>query len=380
MDKPPTALFVANFSTNTGYAWDYIERLYVGIGGRLQAHGVRSVIAYPFFCGQPNYLEGSVVKAVLLDATLNTYESVLQTRRFIKEENIKVVYLTDHPPYSPKYLVLREAGARHIVVHDHTSGVRTHPNFLKRVLKYCFARIPGCLADDIVTVSEYVARRQVEIAQVPKSQVTCIWNGLPTPPLSIGSKDRLLKVLSVTKSRYVIGCACRATKEKGVEYLLLAFDELAKRAAEFSPLLIYVGDGPYFATLEALRVSLKTSSDIHFLGYRKDALAILEGVDLCVVPSVWQDAFPLAVLETMALGKPVIGTRVGGIPEMIEHDISGILVDPSNASMLAGAMYDLATDPRRADRLGNAARERVARVFSPENQLDSLAKIVMKGF
>ena len=49
MAKPPTLLFVANFATNTGYAWDYIEGVYAGIGGRLHAHGIRSIVAYPFF-------------------------------------------------------------------------------------------------------------------------------------------------------------------------------------------------------------------------------------------------------------------------------------------------------------------------------------------
>ena len=315
-----------------------------------------------------------------MDATLNSDTSLEQTRQFIQKENVRVVYLTDHPPYSAKYLLLRQAGARQIVVHDHTSGARTTPNFFKRVLKYCFARVPGCLADDIVTVSDYVARRQVEVAQVPTKRVTRVWNGLPTSPLDIAAKDRLRNVLNVEKGRYVVGCACRATKEKGVEHLLLAFDEFARRATEISPILMYVGDGPYHATLESLRVSLKTSSDIHFLGYRKDALALLEGADLCVVPSVWQDAFPLAVLETMAMGKPVIGTRVGGIPEMIEHDVSGILVQPADTSMLARAMYDLASDSRLAERLGIAARERVAQEFSPQKQLDYLTEIVRKGF
>lgn len=112
----------------------------------------------------------------------------------------------------------------------------------------------------------------------------------------------------------------------------------------------------------------------------EDVLALLEGADLCVVPSVWQDAFPLAVLETMAMGKPVIGTRVGGIPEMIEHDVSGILVQPADTSMLARAMYDLASDSRLAERLGIAARERVAQEFSPQKQLDYLTEIVRKGF
>jgi len=101
---------------------------------------------------------------------------------------------------------------------------------------------------------------------------------------------------------------------------------------------------------------------------------------LCVIPSVWQDAFPLSVLEAMARGKAVIASRVGGIPEMIDHNVHGLLVAPGDEASLSAAMRQLLADRDRAARLGEAARRRVAEQFTPERQVRSLVEIVEAGF
>ncbi len=133
--------------------------------------------------------------------------------------------------------------------------------------------------------------------------------------------------------------AMKTWTKKGVAYLLKAFNSVSMRRLNApSPALIYMGDGPQFGELKALRDSFECSTNIHLAGYRKDAIARLEGADVCVIPSIWQDAFPLSVLETMAIGKPVIATRVGGIPEMIEHERTGLLVSASNQTALASAI------------------------------------------
>lgn len=378
---PPTLLCVANFSPNAGYAWDFIERLYAGIADRLLVQGIRTLVAYPAIRESPRALAGSAAQAVLLDARLNSEESIRRTVDLIRRENVQVVYFTDKAAYSPKYLRLRWAGVRYIVVHDHTSGARTKPRIIKRYVKWLLARVPGWLADTVVTVSDYVARRQVDVGLVPSSRVIRVWNGLPVPPLDPTARGRVHKMLGLENGQPLIACACRATPEKGVDCLLYAFNKISTKTSNGPrPALVYVGDGPQFSDLQALRDTLRCSKDIYLIGYRKDAISILEGADLCVIPSIWQDAFPLSVLETMALGKPIICTRVGGIPEMIEHDRTGLLVPPSDEEALADAIQQLLMDPSRAAQLGKAARHLVKEVFTPEQQLDCLTAILAKGF
>ena len=164
--------------------------------------------------------------------------------------------------------------------------------------------------------------------------------------------------------------------------MLRAFDTVWRQRAgsPSAPLLVYMGDGPQFRELCALRESMESRDAIVLTGYRADAGRLITGADLCVMPSVWEDALPLAVMQPMALGKAVVASRVGGIPEMIVDGESGVLVPPVDVEALAGALGALLDDPGRAARLGAAARDRVSRLFGPEQQIDALAAVVGRRF
>lgn len=126
---------------------------------------------------------------------------------------------------------------------------------------------------------------------------------------------------------------------------------------------------------------LAAKKRIVLAGYRPDAGRLLEGTDLCVVHSVWQDAFPLAVLEMMARGKPVIAPRVGGgIPEMIEDGVTGILVRPGDENQLGAAIRAWLHEPGRARLMGAKDREKAAKHFTPEGQAQNLHAVLEKGF
>jgi len=242
-------------------------------------------------------------------------------------------------------------------------------------------RTPGIGADVILAVSEFVARRQVDVGVVPKSKVITVHNGLPIVNCE-GAMERVRALFSLRSGRPIVMCNCRATPEKGVHHLLRAFDSAIQvlNTAALRPVLIYIGDGPQFAEIQSLRENLASRNDIILTGYRSDAREILEGADVCVVPSVWQDAFPLAVLEAMARGKPVVATRVGGIPEMIEHEVTGILIPAGDERALSAAIVRLLDDPTGAVKLGDAARQRVAQHFSPEKQIRALTAVIEEGF
>ena len=377
-----TLLCVVNYPANTGFAWDFIEGLYGRIADHLATHGIPTFVAYPSIPKPPRTLEGSAARAIALDVSLDTRESLRATAEFIRREHVRVIYFTDRASRSWTFWWLRWAGAKRIICHDHTSGERTRPRGLKRATKWVLARTPGIVADAVVVVSDYVARRQLEVALIPPTKVIRVWNGLPVPERRNQETHRTHALFGLAPERPLVACACRAAPEKGVAHLLRAFNRVAQSvpAAEPRPVLLYIGDGPQLAELKALRESLPARDDIILAGYRTDARAILEGADLCVAPSVWQDAFPLAVLEAMAWGKPVIATRVGGIPEMIEDGVHGLLVPPADEPALAEALQALLADPARAARMGEAARRRVAEQFATEEQIRRLVAVVEEGF
>lgn len=379
---PPTLLCVANYPANTGYAWDFIEGLYAGVASRLASQGIRTFVAYPEIAQPPRSLAGSVATPVALDATLVTRQSVAATSAFVQRERVSVVYFTDQPFRSMAYATLRRAGARRIVVHDHSSGTRSVPTGLRRLLKWGLARMPLVVADDIVAVSDFVAQRQVATALIPSARITRVWNGISLPTLT-GDEPRLLReAFGLARERSVVVCACRAAAEKGVPHLLRAFDRVLATWPQNQPrpACVYMGDGPQLPEIRALHAELAGKADIIVPGYHPQAGVLQAGADVCAMPSVWQDALPLAVMQPMAAARPVIGSRVGGIPEMIVDGESGVLVPPADESALADAIRRLLLDPALARRLGAAARDRVAVMFQPEAQLEALTRVVLRGF
>lgn len=95
---------------------------------------------------------------------------------------------------------------------------------------------------------------------------------------------------------------------------------------------------------------------------------------------MWQDAFPLAVLEMMARGRPVIATRVGGVPELIEDGGSGILVPPNDAQALSERIAQVLGSPELAKRLGDEARARVGKLFSADRQISEMLDTFLDVF
>jgi glycosyltransferase involved in cell wall biosynthesis len=158
--------------------------------------------------------------------------------------------------------------------------------------------------------------------------------------------------------------AGRLAPEKGLATLVRA-------AAQSRQRVILAGTGPEEEDLRRLAAEL--DADVVFAGYLdKPKLRQLVGEALALVlPSEWYENAPVSVLEAYALGRPVIGTRIGGIPELVVPNKTGVLVEAGNVAMLAEALAGVAKLPSAARaRFGAAGRDWVRRVFSPENYRD----------
>lgn len=359
------------YPTNTGFAWNYIEGLYAGVADRLDMRGVETFVAYKAIVEPPRPLDGSKAQPIAVDASLESISSVLATVRCVRRLRIDAMYFTDIATWHWALPVLRLAGVRWIVSHDHTSGHRDRPRGIKRLVKWARSRLPGVTADRILTVSEYVARRQREVALAPADRVFPILNGLALPPRSAADEPN---TDLPADGRPLIVCACRAAAEKGVDVLLRAFEHLIADwpMEQARPRLVYIGDGPMMSELNELRRTLRAEADISFLGYRTDVEQWLRRATLCVVPSVWEDACPLSVLEAMALGKAVIASAVGGVPEEINSAEVGKLVRKGEAVELALAMRELLFDHRRREDMGSAARRRIEHELTREGHLAAI--------
>jgi glycosyltransferase involved in cell wall biosynthesis len=165
-------------------------------------------------------------------------------------------------------------------------------------------------------------------------------------------------------STYVIGSIGRMAAVKDYPTLARAFIQLCRQSADPSGLrLVIVGDGPARAECQGLIDGAGLGRQALFPGDRSDTPDWLRAMDVFVLPSLGE-GISNTILEAMATGLPVVATRVGGTPELVEEGISGRLWTPGDVDGLAGLLGDYAADPARRQREGLAARHRVELTFS----------------
>jgi glycosyltransferase involved in cell wall biosynthesis len=172
-----------------------------------------------------------------------------------------------------------------------------------------------------------------------------------------------LKELDLAGDATLIACIGGIQRRKGQLDLVNAMP-LIRREHPGVVLLLCgaIGDAPYGAEVQDRIDELGLRSSVRILGFRSDVASIISRCQIVVHPS-YSEGFPLAVLESMAAGKPVVATHCGGTEDMIEDGISGVLVRLAAQEELAQAVCKLLTDPDRAQAIGKAARER-AQLFS----------------
>jgi glycosyltransferase involved in cell wall biosynthesis len=154
---------------------------------------------------------------------------------------------------------------------------------------------------------------------------------------------------------------------KGLDLLLQAFERLCRRMDHDIELLVAgTGKADYVAMLKAKH----TNPRIRFLG-RMDPESFFSMVDVSMVPSIWDDPFPGVVFESLGFGVPVIANALGGIPEMVQDGVNGVLLAPDRSGQaLEDAMFDLAKNPTKIDTLASHARASVAHLLNPKRQID----------
>lgn len=374
---PSLACSIA-YAANSGFAWTYIEGLCARIAGRLAPHGVTTHVCYPAIPSPPTALAGSPAHPVVLDFGARDLRGVWRLWRFCRRERVQVLYLSDVASFDARYAVLRTAGVRRIVVHSHGSGAAPRPTGVRRLLKRVRARLPWFWADHIVTVSDFVARREREAALTPERRLQRIWNAIALPDLADAAERRaeIRAALGIRDDATVVCATSRAAYEKGIDHLIRAVDMVAQGPDAPDIHLVFVGDGVDFADFRALAESVPSAARMHLVGRRSHVGAYLKAADIIAAPSVYEEALALAILEGCAHAKPVIVTSVGGSAEMVRDEQEGLVVPRADATALAAAIRRLMADPAAAAAMGARGRARAAQEFDAERMMDRLVEAV----
>jgi len=302
-------------------------------------------------------IEGHAVKsrvsfALFLPAVLYQLMRLLRTRSI---QIVNAHYADDCFVYAAMCRKLL-GGRLGLITSVH--GADLFPDGLRRP-RYSYA-IRSLLngSDAIVAASRSFLNDTLQVFPDLERKLVCIQNGIRYEEFRDGEAS------VVAGDRYVL-CVAMHNQKKGLDTLIRAFKKVAEAHDRLT--LRLVGDGPLRPMLEELTGAAGLSGRIEFLGIRTrpEIVRLMKGAELFVLPSR-AEPFGIALIEAAACRRPIVASRVGGVPEIIQNEVSGLLVPPDDADALSAALLRLLDCPKLRKALGDSAYETVSKRFTWE--------------
>jgi glycosyltransferase involved in cell wall biosynthesis len=226
--------------------------------------------------------------------------------------------------------------------------------------------------DRIVAVSQAVAESLADWQPQTQDKITVIYNSIQMAYLRTAEeKNTIRQRLNLDEQTPVIFASGNFRLAKGFDLLLQSMvtllDKYRRQSPdnEMLPVLVITGEGELQNAIVELAMKLGIRDQVRFLGFRTDMPHILNAADLFVLSSRWEGC-PMVVLESMALGIPILATNVGGVPELVEDNQTGKLIPPGNPTALANGMYELLRDRKQAECLADEGQQRLVQKFEIE--------------
>jgi glycosyltransferase involved in cell wall biosynthesis len=211
-------------------------------------------------------------------------------------------------------------------------------------------------ADKVIAVSKAMAQEAEGYYRIPRDKIVVIPNGVCLPSLSkVAMEDQ--------NASHIVLFVGRLIWRKGIRFLIEALPQILAEYPDAE--LQIVGNGEQKSILEERIKKFGIENSVRFLGRvsPERLVSLYHEADVVVQPSLYEPC-SLAILEAMSFGKPVVATRVGGIPDLITNGIEGLLVEPENSLQLATAITTIFSDESLKRRLADNARKRVEREFT----------------
>jgi len=227
-------------------------------------------------------------------------------------------------------------------------------------------------ADCLHFVSDWLKSKAIEIG-APSEKSIVVYAGVDSDFFS----PKFDKKKTDFHKKFKIVSTGRLVKLKGYEYAIHAIKKMIDDGIDANYSI--VGSGDDIDELTRLAIELQIEHKVHFLGTKSKSQLkdILENADIYIHPSL-TDALPGAVLEACAMGLPVVASNVGGIPEIIQDNVNGLLVEPGDSDALAKAIKNLVYNPAHAIELGQAARKTILSKFSIEQETKNWQELYLQ--
>ena len=239
-----------------------------------------------------------------------------------------------------------------------------------RVLERLLAKVTTVL----VAVSPEVRDDLVSLGVAPREKFVVVRLGIELEERVRCDEPReeIRHRLGIPPERFVVGWLGRMTGVKQTSDLLDALAALREQGVDAG--LLLVGDGPDRNAFEERAVELGLVKHCLFLGYQEDVAPWYAAMDAVALPS-GNEGTQVTVIEALAAGRPVAAYGVGGVPDVVRHDVDGFVVDPGDTAALATRLAELAADPALRNRMGAAGRERVLERYGVGRLLDDMDRL-----
>ena len=319
-------------------------------------------------------------------STWNDLLTLLKLYFYIKKERFDIVHTHVSKAGILGRWAAKLAGVP-IIVHT-THGNIFHGYFNSFFTKFfiLLQKLTALITDKMITLTELEQKQWLEQGIGKSILYTAIGDGIDLKrfnPENVSSptteavfrqmsRSEVRKNLGLSVNDFVIGTVARIVPIKGHEYLIRSASDVIKEIPRAKFLI--VGDGPLRKEMEKLAVLLGLAGQVIFLGVRKDVPELLSIMDLFVLPSL-NEGMGMSLVEAMAMGLPVIATRVGGVPEVVTGGKTGILVPARDATAIAKAIVRLARDAKLARELAQAGYKKAHSAFGAEAMVDRISAV-----
>jgi glycosyltransferase involved in cell wall biosynthesis len=300
------------------------------------------------------------------DAWRNSLRASRDLLRIVRRHQPRLLHLQFTPFLSPLPWIARLNGVKGIVITDHTSRPEGYIAARQPAWKRALARLVNLPVSLSVEVSEYTRGIIATLGTFPEARMRRVYNGV-----DLGGRDRADHAAGaafrarhgIPPERILVTQVSQINPEKGIPDVL----EAARMAlAQFANLhFAFVGDGQYLEEYKLRSADTGIQDHVTWTGLVTDPMAegVFAATDISSQASRWEEAFGLSIAEAMSFEKPVVATRVGGIPEVVEDGKTGFLVPRRDAAALAEKFVLLARDQQLRRRMGLAGRARAESLF-----------------
>ncbi len=288
--------------------------------------------------------------------------------RMTRDAGIDVLHCQQYSPFVYGALATLVRPALKVIYTEHGRFSDAPPSLKRRVVNPWLARLPGA----IYAVSDELRGHMLREG-FPAHRVGVIHNGIDVGPVpGWADRERARRALGLTPGALTIGTAARLDPVKDLVGLVEAFRVVRNSRPEAR--LVIAGEGPERQAIRSRVMALGLDDSVIMAGYRADVRALLPALDVYVNSSI-SEGVSLTILEAMAAELPVVATAVGGTPEVVAHETTGVLVRARDAGSLSAGVLTLAAQPALRRAMGLAGRRAVEARFTMDRMVEDYASV-----